>query len=450
VTGAGLPPGPPLPWPLQAPLFLGGPRWLALCRRRYGDRFTIRLGPFGTYVYLTDPADVRAVFHGADRLFHAGEANGPLLGRVLGPTSVLVTDEEQHTRQRRRLTGAFHGDSVVGLAPRMATIAAAEVEQWPVGRSFPVLPRMRAITLEVILQTVIGVTDEVRLGPLRAALLRLTDIPMWQMAQFPLPGLSSHRPWRSFWAGKAAADVLLEQEIKMARSDPEMADRPDVLARLVRHRESDGTAMADDELRDQIVTLLLAGHETTATGLAWALERLTRYPAVLARATSAARGGDDAYLDAVVAETLRARPVVPDVARRLTGPYRLGPYDLPAGTFVIPGIALIHRSGRHYPDPERFQPERFLGRRPDPLIWLPFGGGSRRCLGAAFAATEMRVVLGEVLRRVELEPTGDRPERARMRHVTLVPHRGGRIRVAGYAEGEDRRVAGAAPVATSP
>jgi cytochrome P450 len=332
----------------------------------------------------------------------------------------------------------------------MATIAAAEVQRWPVGQSFPVLPRMRAITLEVILQTVIGVTDDVRLGPLRAALLRLTDIPIWQMAQFPLPGLSSHWPWRGFWAGKAAADVLLRQEIELARSDPELVDRPDLLARLVRHRESDGTAMADDELRDQIVTLLLAGHETTATGLAWALERLTRHPAVLARATSAARSGDDAYLDAVVAETLRARPVVPDVARRLTGSYQLGPYELPAGTFVNPGIALIHRSSRHYPAPEHFQPERFLGRRPDPLIWLPFGGGSRRCLGAAFAATEMRVVLGEVLRRVQLEPTADRPERARMRHVTLVPHHGGRVRVAGYTEGEDRRVAGAAPVATSP
>ncbi len=446
--GADLPPGPGLPWLIQSALMLVGPRWLEYCHRRYGDRFLLRLGRFGDYLYLVDPADIRAVFHGDEAQFHAGEANAPFLGRVLGATSVLVTDEDAHMRQRRRLVGAFHGGSVAGLAPRMAAIAGAEVERWPVGRPFPVLDRMRRVTLEIILQTVIGVTDEARLGPLRAALLQLTEIPMWQMAQFALPQLSSRRPWRSFWDRKEAADALLLAEVRRARTDP--AERPDVLAALVRHREPDGTTMTDEEVRDQIVTLLLAGHETTATGLAWAMERLTRHPAVLARAAAAARADDDRYLDAVVTETLRARPVVPDVSRRLTADYQLGRYTVPAGTFVDPAIVLVHRSPRFYPDPDRFDPDRFAGGRPDPSIWLPFGGGVRRCLGAGFAATEMRVVLAQILKRVDLAATSARAERARMRHVTLVPHRGAVVRVAQFVTPEPALVAGGSPAPTSP
>jgi cytochrome P450 len=427
---------------------LGGPRWLEYCHRRYGDRFTLRLGRFGDYVYLADPGDIRQVFLGDEAQFHAGEANAPFLGRVLGATSVLVTDEDVHFRQRRRLTGPFHGAAVAGLTPRMAAIAAAEVDSWPLNRPFPVLGRMRSVTLEIILQTVIGVTDEERLARLRQALLHLTDIPLWQMAQFVLPQLSRRRPWRAFWVAKTAADRLLFEEIDRARDDPALEERPDVLARLLRHREEDGTAMTRDELRDQIVTLLLAGHETTATGLAWALERLTRHPAVLAQASVAARHGDDAYLDAVVAETLRARPVVPDVSRLLTSDYRLDPHTIPAGTFVDPAIALVQRSARFYPAPERFDPGRFVGGRPDPAVWLPFGGGNRRCLGAAFAATEMRVVLAAVLKRVDLLTTADRPERPRMRHVTLTPHRGGMVRVGQFLA--PVAVTGGSPAPTSP
>jgi cytochrome P450 len=389
----------------------------------------IRLGRFGEYVYLVDPDDIREIFHGEDTVFHAGEANAPFLGRVLGPSSVLVTDEDTHLRQRRRLTGAFHGGSVARLVPRMESVAAADIEGWPVGRSFATLPHTKAITLEVILQAVIGVTDESRLQPLRRALLELVDIDLLMMAQFVFPSLSRRWPWKRFAATKDRADALLRTEIDRTRSDPDLEERPDVLAMMVRHREADGSSMTTSEIRDQLVTLLLAGHETTATGLAWAFERLTRHPDVLGRATEAARRGDDAYLEAVVTETLRARPVVPDVSRRLVRDYQLGDTLLPAGTFVDPAIALVHRSPRLYDHPERFDPERFVERRPDPSIWLPFGGGNRRCLGAAFAATEMRVVLAQVLRRVDLEPTRARPERARVRHVTLAPHAGGRVTV---------------------
>jgi cytochrome P450 family 135 len=429
---------------------LGGPRFIAYCQRRYGDRFTLRLGRFGEYVYLADPNDIREVFRGDDTVFHAGEANAPFLGQVLGSHSVLVTDEDAHLRQRRRLNGPFHGASVARLVPRMAAIAAADVATWPAGSEFPVLAHMRRVTLEVILQTVIGVTDERRLANLRSALLHLSEIPTWLMAQFFVPGLAKRRPWSGFWDRMAAADGLLMEEFEQARSDPDLDDRPDVLAMLVRHREADGSAMTADELRDQIVTLLLAGHETTATGLAWVMERITRHPEVLRRATASARDGDDAYLDAVVTETLRARPVVPDIGRRLTADYHFGPYTIPAGMYVDIPIALVHRSGRLYDRADQFDPERFVGVRPDPAIWMPFGGGNRRCLGAAFAATEMRVVLSEILKRVDLASTSARPERARMRHVTLAPHRGGRVTVAQFVEREPALVSGASPPPTSP
>lgn len=429
---------------------LGGPRFIAYCQRRYGDRFHLRLGRFGEYVYLADPDDIREIFRGEDTLFHAGEANAPFLGQVLGSHSVLVTDEQLHLRQRRRLNGPFHGASVARLVPRMAAIAAADVDSWPAGEEFPVLTHTRRVTLEVILQTAIGVTDESRLSDLRAALLHVSEIPTWLMAQFVFPGLTKRRPWSGFWDRMATADALLKNEFEQARLDPELDDRPDVLAMLVRHREEDGSAMTADELRDQIVTLLLAGHETTATGLAWAMERMTRHPEVLRRATAAAREGDDAYLDALVTETLRARPVVPDIGRRVTADYQLGPYTIPAGMFIDIPIALVHRSGRLYEGPDCFDPERFVGARPDPAIWLPFGGGNRRCLGAAFAATEMRVILSEILKRVDLAPTSARPERARMRHVTLAPHRGGRVRVAQFVERVPAVVPGASPAPTSP
>lgn len=422
-----LPPGPDLPALVQAALLVQGPPFLRRCHRRYGDRFTLRLGRFGTYVYLADPDDIREVFHADDTVFHAGEANAPFLGRVLGPTSVLVTDEEQHLRQRRRLAGPFHGDSVAGLTGCMAEIAAADARTWPVGRPFAALPHTRAVALEVILQTVLGLSAEERLATMRTALLALVDIDLLQMAQFVFPALGRTWPWRRFWAYKDRADRLVLEEIRGTRSDPRLGERHDVLAMLVRHREPDGSAMTDLEIRDQLVTLLLAGHETTATGLAWALERLVRHPEVLDLATAAARDGDEAYIDAVVAETLRSRPVVPDVSRRLVRDYRLGRHLLPAGTFVDLGIVLVHQSRDRYERPDRFDPGRFVGARPDPGIWLPFGGGNRRCLGAAFAATEMRVVLGEILRRVDLEPTDAAPEKARVRHVTLAPAKGATV-----------------------
>jgi cytochrome P450 family 135 len=430
-----LPPGPRWPPALQSLGMAQLPRFLDSCHRRYGDRFTVRLGRLGTFVYLVDPDDIRSVFHGDDGVFHAGEANAPFLGRVLGSSSVLVTDDEVHLRQRRRLSGAFHGDSIARLATVVSDMAQMDIGTWPVGRPFRLLPHMRRITMDVVLRAVIGLREEdvARLDRLRSTLAALVDLDLVKLAPFVFPKLADIWPWTRYTAVQETADDLLRAEIDRCANDPALGDRADVLATLVRHREVDGTAMTAGEIRDQLVTLLLAGHETTATGLSWTFERLVRHPAVLARAVTAADDGDDAYLDAVVTESLRVRPVVPDITRKLMTDVTIGQGDrqlrLPAGTFVDPAIYLVLRSPEHYPDPLAFRPERFVGQRPDPNVWIPFGGGSRRCLGAAFALTEMRVVLSEVLRNIDLEPSSRRAERTRVRHVTLTPQRGAVVTV---------------------
>jgi cytochrome P450 len=427
-----LPAGPGWPGALQALATAQLPLFMQYCSRRYGDRFTVRMGRFGTYVYLSDPADIRAVFHGDDAVFHAGEANAPFLGRVLGPSSVLCTDDDVHLRQRRHMSGPFHGPSVAALAPVMAEVAAEDVAGWPIGVEFAVLPHMRRVTLEVILRAVIGVdgADHLRLAELRQTLSSLVDLNLLMMAPFAFPGLARFWPWTRYAAVQARADELIYAEIDRCQRAPDLEQRRDVLALLVR-----GGGMTTAELRDQLVTLLLAGHETTATGLAWTLERLVRHPAALARAEGAARdGADGGYLDAVITESLRVRPVVPDITRRLMRDVIIGEGDrelrLPAGVFVDPAIYLVMRSEASYPDPLAFRPERVLGARPDPSVWLPFGGGSRRCLGASFAHTEMRVILATVLRSIELVTTTARDERTRVRHVTLAPHRGARVTAA--------------------
>jgi cytochrome P450 len=435
-----LPPGPRWPPALQSLGMIQLPRFLDSCHKRYGDRFTVRLGRFGTFVYLVDPEDIRSVFRGDDGVFHAGEANATFLGRVLGSSSVLVTDDEVHLRQRRRLSGPFHGDSIARLATVMSDVAQKDIGTWPIGQAFPLLPRMRRITMDVILRAVIGVRedDAARLDRLRSTLAALVDLDLVKLAPFVFPKLADVWPWTRYKAVQETADDLLRSEIERCASDPALEHRTDVLAMLVRHREDDGTAMTAGEVRDQLVTLLLAGHETTATGLSWTFERLVRHPAVLARAVRAADEQDDAYLDAVVTESLRIRPVVPDITRKLMTDVTIGQGDrqlrLPAGTFVDPAIYLVLRSPEHYPDPLAFRPDRFVGQRPDPNVWIPFGGGSRRCLGAAFALTEMRVVLSEVLRNIDLEPSSRRAERTRVRHVTLTPQRGAVVTVRRHRE----------------
>jgi cytochrome P450 len=432
MTEIALPPGPSLPPSVQATLMLKfWPRFVSTCRRRYGDVFTLRVASMGTVVYLARPDDIKTVFGGDPSIYHAGEANSMLTG-LLGSSSVLVVDDDEHRDRRRLMLAPFRREAVARQTGLIAQIAADNIAGWPVGRTFAVAPRMSEITLEVILRTVIGATDDRRLAQLRTIMPKLLGVGVWESLAINTPGLQRLAPWRPFRERLLEADRLLYAEIAERRADPDLESRTDALAMLIRTGD-----MTDVQLRDQLMTLLVAGHDTTATALSWALERLTRHPQVLNKAVRAARAGTDRgersdgkseqYLDAICKEVLRIRPVVFDVGRILTEPTEVAGYRLPAGVMVAPGIGLVHRDASQYADPDRFDPDRMLGASLGPTTWLPFGGGNRRCLGANFALVEMAVVLREVLRRVDLHTSTARAERPRVKGVILIPHRGARI-----------------------
>ncbi len=423
-----LPPGPKLPYNLQTLLVwqFTGP-FLRYCRRRYGPTFTVRAYPAKAMIYVTDPDDVKAVFTADPSVLHAGEANA-ILGPVLGRRSILLADEDEHLRRRRLMLPFFHGDSVRRYTEVVNEIADAEIATWPQGKPIRLHQRMQAITLEVILRAVIGVEDPARLAQLRLALRRTVELTTPVLLMWAWPALGRVGIWRRQLRWQAEAETLLREEIASRRTAPDLDRRSDILSMLIRARYDDDSAMDDDELRDQVMTMLLAGHETTATGLAWAFERLARNPAVLARAERAGREGEEAYLDAVVKETLRSRPVIPDVARLAVKPFALTGYDLPAGVTLMPSICLAQQS-EVFPEPHAFRPERFLDEAPPPYGWIPFGGGRRRCLGAAFATLEMRLVIERVLAQVELSAPNARNEWALPRHITLVPARGARLSI---------------------
>jgi cytochrome P450 len=393
--------------------------------RRYGDVFSSRFPIFGRVVYVADPALVKEVFGGDPATFHAGEANTLALGDALGEHSLLTLDEERHMSQRKLLLPPFHGESVRRYVEVMAEATEREVASWPVGEVIELRPRMQAITLEVILRAVFGVREGERMDLFRERippLAETTSVLNW--LPFFERDLGGITPAAKFRRALAAVDELIYAEIEERRAASDGEQRDDVLSLLLRARHEDGSPMSDTELRDELMTLLTAGHETTATGLAWAFERLLRTPRVLERLTMSL--DDDDYLDAVVKETLRVRPVIVDVARKLTRDTEVAGWKLPAGTLVLPAIAVLHARPDLYESPKEFRPERFLGNGPESYAWIPFGGGVRRCIGASFAQVEMRTVLREVLRRVRLRAPTQRPERGVIRHVTVVPGRGAR------------------------
>jgi len=437
ITESALPPGPPLPKWVQTVAFMRyWPRFVSACRRRYGKAFTIRALTVPPMVYMSDPAEIKKVFAGDPSVFHAGEANA-MLGGLLGDTSVLVIDDDMHRDFRRLMLPPFHRDAVARQTEQMTEITAQNISGWPVGQPFAVAPKLSEITLEVILRTVIGASDPARLAALRAVMPKLLNVGLWASFAIARPELQRRRLWRALRDRMQEADRLLYAEIAERRADPNLAERTDVLAMLVRATDEDGRALSDRELRDQLMTLLVAGHDTTATGLSWTLERLTRHPTILDKAVQAADAEDsagDEYLDAVAKETLRIRPVVFDVGRALKEPVELAGYQLPAGVMVVPAIGLVHSDSQVYPDAERFDPDRMVGANLSPTTWFPFGGGNRRCLGATFAMVEMRVVLREVLRRVELATTMAPSETQRVKHVIMVPRNGGRIRVRAHRQ----------------
>ncbi len=416
-----------MPSLLQAAMVTLSPYgWMLRRWRRFGDVFTSRFPIFGRVVYVADPGLVKEVFAGDAQTFHAGEANTLALGDALGEHSLLTLDEERHMSQRKLLLPPFHGESVRRYAEVMAEATAREVAGWPVGREIELRPRMQAITLDVILRAVFGVREGERMDLYRERippLAETTSVLNW--LPFMDRDLGGITPAARFRRALAAVDELIYAEIADRRAAPDGDERDDVLSLLLRARHEDGSAMTDTELRDELMTLLTAGHETTATGLAWAFERLLRTPRVMERLTASV--DDDDYVDAVVKETLRVRPVIVDVARKLTRETEVASWRLPAGTLVLPAIAVLHMRPDLYDSPQEFRPERWLeGESPESYAWIPFGGGVRRCIGASFAQVEMRTVLREVLRRVRLRAPTQRPERGVIRHVTVVPGRGAR------------------------
>ena len=428
-----LPPGPWVPGILQALRFARAPLANVLAaHRRYGEPFTARSPGFGTSVVFSSPELVKSIVTGDPKVFHAGLANAPIRP-VLGPWSLLALDRAPHMQQRKLLLPPFHGERLQSYAGLIAELAQREVLSWPLGESFRLHERMERLTLEVILDVVFGIADEARKDELR----RLLPLLVQSSRMLVFWGAVMHRdlgpihPQATFAGRRDAVDALLYAEIAERRAmDPaERARRKDILSMLVEAEHEDGSPMGDAEIRDQLATLVLAGHETTATALTWAMDLLHRNGDVLARLRSGGEAdSDDEYLDAVIREVLRIRPVVPVVGRTVTEPVRIGPHDLPAGTDLAAAILLTHHRPDVFPEPTRFRPERFLGGGSEvpSYGWLPFGGGVRRCIGASFAQFEMATIL-RVLARSPVRLAERRPEPLRATGVTIVPGRGVRL-----------------------
>jgi cytochrome P450 len=417
------PPGPRTPAIAQAISYARDPLgFLAAHQRRYGDVFTVRFPYFGRIVYVASPELVKAVFTGSPSVFHAGEANATVLEPALGPNSVLTLDGQPHMRQRKLLLPPFHGERIERYGELIVEMTRAEMESWPLGEPFAMRPHTQRITLAVIMRAVFGVHDEDRL----ARFERLIDDfarRVGVITSFPMlrRNLGPGSPWPRFLRSRAALDEFIYEEIKLRRAEPGHEDRDDVLSLLLEARDEDGNPMSDQELRDELVTVLGAGHETTATGLAWAVELLNRNPAVLAKLRDSLAAGEEDYLGATVKEVLRYRPVIVDVGRKLKAPASIGGYELGADNFVLMAIAALHYREDVFPRPYEFRPERFLEGKADNYAWIPFGGGIRRCIGAAFAEYEMRTILREFVERTKLRPANPKPEKVRIRNITLAP-----------------------------
>jgi cytochrome P450 family 135 len=421
-----LPPGPTEPPAVQTLRWLVRPiSFLESCRRRYGDAFSITLLGFRTpMVMLSDPEAIRALYTGSQHRLPPGRTIA--LKPIMGARSLLLLEGREHLARRRLMLPPFHGERMRSYESIVRDVVVSEIEQWPRDRPFAIHPRMQAVTLEVILRAVFGVPDPARraaLGERLNSLLTTTSSTRIQFSFLVSRAFGGPDPLEQLQQTKREIDELLATEIEERRADP----REDILSLLVSARFEDGEPMDDEEIRDQLMTLLLAGHETTATGLAWTFDLLLRHPHVLDRLEAAVDAGDDAYVRAVVSEALRLRPVVPIAGRRLASELRVNGHVLPEGTDVTPAIWLAHTRAESYPEPYAFRPERFLDSAPSTYAWIPFGGGVRRCIGAAFAEMEMRVALSEIVRRRRLRPGSDRAERVARRNVTFSPRHGTRV-----------------------
>jgi cytochrome P450 len=421
-----LPPGPTRPGFVQTLEWIRDPAaFLDRCAAEFGTTFTVRLGP-ATVVMMSDPADVGKVLHGPPDRMHMGDING-LFRRVLGRDSLLVIDDDAHMRMRKLLLPPFRGARIAEHRDAMVTAAEESLADWPRDTPFALHPRMQQITLDVMLRAIFGLERGPRRDELRALLIRLLDgcttmaitLPVLRREVF---GLS---PWGRLMRTTAEVDRALYAEITRRRA--EGADRGDVLSLLLAATDESGEPMDDTEVRNQLLTMLVAGYETTATALAWTFERLLRHPDVLARLREDIDGGSTTYLDAVIKEAQRLRPTLPIAARKLVTDYEVGGRVYPARTVLMPCMYLLHRNPAVWAEPEAFRPERFLSGSVPTHAWMPFGGGVRRCLGAGFAQAEMRLVMQTVLEQVDLRAADPRDESIVRRSFTLSPARSTRV-----------------------
>ncbi|MGO9451108.1 MAG: cytochrome P450 [Candidatus Binataceae bacterium] len=409
------------------------------CERRYGDWFTLRVPGVAPFVFTCDPHAIREIFQGDGAVFHAGKANRPL-GAFMGERSLLFLDGAAHLHDRRLILPSFHGERMKSYAETMRSAADDEIAQWPIGSAFPIHFAMRTLTLNVISRTVFGLDDGPVAARMRELLTRLFDLYASRAGTlFALPALRINLgPW-SPW-GRAvrlhrALSLLLFEEFRRRREAND-GTRDDVLSMLLEARDESGAPLDDETLRDEMLTLLLAGHETTAASLSWVINRMLTNPEVAERARNEVRSvvGEGPlhaeqvsklrYLEAVINETMRLDPVIPNAGRELQAPVTIAGRELPAGVTVAPCIYLIHRHPALWPEPAKFNPDRFLEGHIDPYAFFPFGGGIRRCIGAAFASYQMKIVLAEILLRTELRAVEGYTARLERRSIAFAPSRG--------------------------
>lgn len=430
---SGIPPGPRYPSWLQAIGFWTRPLpFFERCRARYGKRFTLQLPTAPPFIVLSDPSDVKEVYTAPPDVLHPGEGVARVLEPVLGKNSLITLDEDPHMEQRKLLLPALHGEKMQRLAGLMREVTEREIAGWPRGTPTELHPLFQRLTLEIILHSVFGLERGPRLDALRdklAGALIYGDSFISLVPPAPdaplRPLLERVGPFATFLRGQREADALLFELIDDRRRDGSGGD--DILSLLLEARHDDGSPMSDQEIRDELMTLLVAGHETTASMLAWAFVRLPHHPEVVARLIEELDGGGDEYLTATVHETLRDRPVLPTSGPRLVKkPIEVGGWSYPTDVVLIPNAYLIHHDPEIYDDPYAFRPERFLDESPGTYTWLPFGGGRRRCVGASFAMVELKIVMGTILETLEVRPDGH-PELAARRNITVRPARGTRV-----------------------
>ena len=423
-----LPPGPRLPRAAQGALALTDRRIaLQMLRRIYGSAFTIDLPIFGQLVVISDPNHMRQLFRAAPDVADTTDAN---LGRVMGSNSMFAMMGDRHRAQRKLLTPSFNGRRLAAYESIIEREALDEFALWPEHQTFATLPSMMRITLNVILRAVFG-ADGQEFERLREILppgislgstLALVPVPQWDWGRWS--------PWGRFFQYRREYDAIVDRLIEKARADPGLRDRDDMLALMLQSRHENGSPMSHDEIADELITMLAAGHETTATTLAWAVERLQRHPQLLDRLVADIDTGSEDLLNATIFEVLRTRPVIDTTFRQVKAPtVQIGPWTLPEGTTIAASIGLLHSDEAVFHDAHRFDPDRFVSRRPHPAEWIPYGGGVRRCIGAAFATMEIRIVLRTLLRNHTISPSNARDEGRKSRAVALAPSRGAMVRV---------------------